>query len=120
MNFKDIKTRDQLIIALSTVNDFCNPVGIMGVTPLEISLEIWMNELENEGLIDVTSHEPPLVKLNEYGHNKAFRLSLGMLPEFDDKQFQEVIIALCHQRRTNVQRAISKALKETTNGAPSS
>jgi hypothetical protein len=90
----------------------------MNAKDIKISIERWLNELAHEGLLDIASTDPPLVKLNQEGRHHAFRLSLGCLPEFDDQQFTDVIIALCKLRRTAVQRAIGKTLmKAPLNGS---
>ena len=112
MHIKDVKTKEHLLLVLYHLNDFCDPVRLVGKTPVAGQIKKWIDEMAEEVWIERTGDASPLVKITHIGRIKAFRYSLSLLPDMVDDDFAEVIIALCTTRSPSVQRAIISQLNK--------
>ena len=119
MDIKEIKTRSQLLIVLAELKDYCDPLKMIGPTPLEDQIKKWLRELKREEYIEtnrsllwLVDTPAPQVRVTPIGRRIAFREYLKLLPEISDEEFTETIMSLCLSRGKLVQRDISYRLSD--------
>jgi hypothetical protein len=119
MDIKEIKTRSQLLIVLAELKDYCDPLKMIGPTPLEDQIKKWLRQLKrdeyieaNKPLLWLVDTPAPQVRITPIGKRIAFREYLKLLPEIGDDEFTAVIMSLCLSRGKLVQRNISHRLSD--------
>ena len=117
MDIKEIKTKQHLLIVLAELKDYCDPLKLIGPTPLEDEIKKWLRQLKrdeyieaNKPLLWIVDNPAPLVRITPIGKRIAFREYLKLLPEVNDSDFIQTITSLCYSRNKEVQRDIMNAL----------
>ena len=117
MDIKEIRTKQHLLIVLAEIKDYCDPLKMIGHTPLEDEIKKWLRQLKREEYIEVNKpllwivdNPAPLVRITPSGKRVAFREYLKLLPEINDTEFAKTIISLCFSRNEKVQRDIMMAI----------
>ena len=110
MHIKEVKTKEHLLLVLYHINDFCDPIRLVGKTPVVKEMRKWIKEMSDDCWIETTLGDDPLVKITHIGREEAFRYSLSLLPDMEDVDFVDLIITLCTTRQLGVQRAIANRL----------
>ena len=110
MHIKDVKTKEHLLLVLYHINDFCDPIRLIGKTPVVTEMRKWIKEMSNDCWIEKTLGDDPLVKITHIGREEAFRYSLSLLPDMEDVDFVDLMTTLCTTRSLEVQRAIVSRL----------
>jgi hypothetical protein len=117
MDIKEIKTKQHLLIVLAELKDYCDPLKLIGPTPLEDEIKKWLRQLKrdeyieaNKPLLWIVDNPAPLVRITPIGKRIAFREYLKLLPEVNDSDFVQTITSLCYSRSKEVQRDIMIAL----------
>ena len=119
MHIKEIKRRSHLLIVIAEIKDYCDPLKLLGPTPLEDQVKRWLRELKREEYIEtnkpllwLVDAPAPLVRITPIGKKVAFRDYLRMLPEMNDDEFMSVVMSLCLSRSKLIQRDISHRLSD--------
>jgi len=119
MDIKQIRTKQHLLIVLAELKDYCDPLKMLGLTPLEDDIKKWLRQLKrdeyievNKPLLWVVDLPAPLVRITPSGKRVAFREYLKLLPEVNDSEFVKTITSLCYSRSKEVQRDIMNALSQ--------
>ena len=117
MDIKELKTQQHLLIVLAELKDYCDPLKMIGHTPLQDEIKKWLRQLKrdeyievNKPLLWVSDLPAPLVRITPSGKRIAFREYLKLLPEINDADFLKTITSLCYSRNKEVQRDIMNAL----------
>ena len=110
MHIKQVKTKQHLLLVLYHINDFCDPVRLIGKTPVVREMRKWIKEMANDCWIETTMGDDPLVRITHIGREEAFRYSLSLLPDMEDTDFVDLMTTLCTTRSLGVQRAIVSRL----------
>jgi hypothetical protein len=97
MHIKEVKTKEHLLLVLYHINDFCDPIRLVGKTPVVKEMRKWIKEMSDDCWVEI-------------GREEAFRYSLSLLPDMEDVDFVDLIITLCTTRPLGVQRAIANRL----------
>ena len=110
MHIKQVKTKEHLLLVLYHINDFCDPIRLVGKTPVVKEMRKWIKEMANDCWVETTLGDDPLVKITHIGRAEAFRYSLSLLPDMEDEDFADLITTLCTTRPLGVQRAIANRI----------
>ena len=110
MHIKDVKTKEHLLLVLYHINDFCDPIRLIGKTPVVTEMRKWIKEMSNDCWIEKTLGDDPLVRITHIGREEAFRYSLSLLPDMEYVDFVDLMTTLCTTRSLGVQRAIVSRL----------
>ena len=119
MHIKEIKNRSHLLIVIAEIKDYCDPLKLLGPTPLEDRVKRWLRELKREEYIEankpllwLVDSPAPLVRITPIGRKVAFRDYLRLLPEMNDDEFMSVVMSLCLSRSKLIQRDLSHRLSD--------